>query len=570
MQPATQSPPATGHPHHQQQQSSLSNHQNQQQPPNVALSQAASLLFGQGNPFAGLAGLPNGLPNGLLNGLPNGLLTPIAPGLTSLNAACRAIYPNQPNPLQVTAVAKFWMGGPDPLDFISMYDNPGVAEEGIPPHWHYISFGLSDLYGDGRVFDPQVPRADANPSGFGFELTFRLKKEGNEASPPTWPAAVMQSLAKYVFNSENILCPGDHVSWHTPLDSPQSDSRIQHMLMTEDPQLGTVLTPFGSVTFVQIVGVCLEELQASQQWNGPGLIDMMKGIGKENGILGGSWLVTDMRRGESIFDLNPSIKNDVDDAINAEGSNLSGVTAKCSWSEEPPTPTARTSDGDADDEDDEVNANHGTHPKCTKQVRTSPSKQTSVVSTIGHQDTDQDNRSSVAMQSPCQGGGRSRMSSRASGRQSAMSTQDAQSVPHHAEPYADQSHEPAELLQTRFLDSVHITLNLEAGNILPLVFRGRLKHNRHFTFKTVDGSLAITLLTESVSGSHVTLETSYAIHGPWLQVLIPRESVEEIISELSDLFPIEESSLPKTLFWNERKLSVTIVPDDVPSDAATS
>ena len=39
------------------------------------------------------------------------------------------------------------------------------------------------------------------PSGFGFELTFRLKREPGEANPPTWPAALMQALARYVFQS---------------------------------------------------------------------------------------------------------------------------------------------------------------------------------------------------------------------------------------------------------------------------------------------------------------------------------------------------------------------------------
>ena len=68
-------------------------------------------------------------------------------------------------------------------------------------------------------------------SGFGFELTFRLQKDASETSPPTWPAALMQALARYVFQSENILCCGDHVSWHAPLDG--SDSRLQHMLMAE-------------------------------------------------------------------------------------------------------------------------------------------------------------------------------------------------------------------------------------------------------------------------------------------------------------------------------------------------
>ena len=45
------------------------------------------------------------------------------------------------------------LGGPDPLDYISMYSNPGDSSNGILQHWHYITFGLSDLHGDGRVHE---------------------------------------------------------------------------------------------------------------------------------------------------------------------------------------------------------------------------------------------------------------------------------------------------------------------------------------------------------------------------------------------------------------------------------
>jgi len=43
------------------------------------------------------------------------------------------------------------------------------------------------------------------PSGFGFELTFRLRREPGETAPPTWPAALLQALARYVFQSGQLL-----------------------------------------------------------------------------------------------------------------------------------------------------------------------------------------------------------------------------------------------------------------------------------------------------------------------------------------------------------------------------
>lgn len=36
-----------------------------------------------------------------------------APGLQAIYSACRKIYPDQPNPLQVTAVVKFWYACPE-------------------------------------------------------------------------------------------------------------------------------------------------------------------------------------------------------------------------------------------------------------------------------------------------------------------------------------------------------------------------------------------------------------------------------------------------------------------------
>lgn len=63
----------------------------------------------------------------------------------------------------------------------------------------FYSFGLSDLHGDGRVHHPSSDQNE--PSGFGFELSFRLLKDPSDLSPPTWPARVMQTLAKYVFKS---------------------------------------------------------------------------------------------------------------------------------------------------------------------------------------------------------------------------------------------------------------------------------------------------------------------------------------------------------------------------------
>jgi len=49
------------------------------------------------------------------------------------------------------------------------------------------------------------------PSGYGFEITFRLKKDKKDTTPPTWPAELMQSLAKYVFQSGMDSIPDSYL-----------------------------------------------------------------------------------------------------------------------------------------------------------------------------------------------------------------------------------------------------------------------------------------------------------------------------------------------------------------------
>jgi len=40
-----------------------------------------------------------------------------------------------------------------------------------------------------------------------------------------------------------------------------------------------------------------------------------------------------MRRGESMFDVDPSVHDEIAEGIKTEGSNLCGISAHCSWEE---------------------------------------------------------------------------------------------------------------------------------------------------------------------------------------------------------------------------------------------
>jgi len=247
---------------------------------------------------------------------------PGAQGLRLIIQACQRLYPQQPNPLQVTAVVKYWLGGPDPLDYISMFANPGTADSA--PHWHYVSCGLTDLHGDARVHPPATSPEAA--SGYGFELTFRLRREPNQNQPPTWPAALLNSIAKYVFESENKLVAGDHINWSKPLD--RGTSTLRHLLVAKDPQLEQFSTGLGTVRFLQLIGVSEEELKSVQRWNGEGITELLRA----SPPTGGSLLVTDPAR-QSIFEMRPEARELVEAGIAKDGSNLCGMAALIDWIE---------------------------------------------------------------------------------------------------------------------------------------------------------------------------------------------------------------------------------------------
>ncbi|XP_065226714.1 suppressor of fused homolog [Planococcus citri] len=427
----------------------------------------------------------------------NHILIPV--GLQRLYEVCRNVYPNQPNPLQVSAVVKYWLGGPDPLDYISMYANHGVPELNIPPHWHYVSYGLSDLHGDGRVHQTSC---SGLPSGFGFELTFRLKRSPSETAPPTWPATLMQCLAKYVFNSGNTLCVGDHVSWHSGLDG-KPHSKIHHILLDKDPQLPTVDGPCGTVEFVQIVGICKEELEAAQKWNGFGVLNILKKFPK----LGGEFLVTDMSRSQHMFELDGGILQEVENGIIMAGSNLSGVSCHLVWS------------------DRFISRKEISNKSCFEDefIKT-------YCPYINLNETDD------------------------------LYTQKLQSFSIGDNIDYSQSKE----FPLRLLDSLHLILNEEAGHLLPLVASGRLKHGRHFTFKSTSNEIAVTFVAPDVTGSSkfVNSNQPFALYGSWLQIYIAENFLPELEAAVDIFNKSNKVSLPKTFYWPCRRFAISVISEN--------
>jgi hypothetical protein len=120
-------------------------------------------------------------------------------------------------------------------------------------HWHYVTYGLSELY-------VARPEADLATSGWGFELTFRLVR-GDETSPPGWPFTMLNRLANLV-NEGTLTVPppgtrisiGEAITGHPNVpDAPPTD--LATFAVAVDPQLGEIDTPNGRVAFLLLVGV---------------------------------------------------------------------------------------------------------------------------------------------------------------------------------------------------------------------------------------------------------------------------------------------------------------------------
>ena len=250
---------------------------------------------------------------GILNGLfgrelgtgrKAGAETRERPGWDAITVACEQLYPDQTEPFHVGTLVSSFLGGVDPLEGISVYraDKPC-------PHWHYVTYGLSDLYGEQEGSGDGV-------SGYGFELTFRLVDDGalKAKEPPTWPLSLLQNLARYVFRTGNGFAPNHHIDANGPI-SLEEETTQTALGFIEDPDLGSVETPSGSVQFVQLVGLTAEDLDDVNNWDAEKFFALLTGS-RPKGI-------TELRGGPLRAD--PEIATRITEGRKKDGSQMGQV-----------------------------------------------------------------------------------------------------------------------------------------------------------------------------------------------------------------------------------------------------
>ena len=107
------------------------------------------------------------------------------------------VYPGQENPKHYGTIIKWVLGGKDPLDGISIYDGGS--------YWHFVSFGQTEIY-EKETETPDV-------SGYGYELTFKLKKDEYEDEEAELRniCGILQMIARLTFTKGEIFRPFEFI-----------------------------------------------------------------------------------------------------------------------------------------------------------------------------------------------------------------------------------------------------------------------------------------------------------------------------------------------------------------------
>ena len=169
------------------------------------------------------------------------------PGWDAIDRSLSRIYGKQ-EPMHWGTIIKAFLGGPDPIDGISVYKSDSSTD----PHFHFCSYGFSSLYYDEESVGKDFSR-------FGFELTFRLANHGEERDDLVWVCNLIQNLARYVFKSGKWFEEHHWIPANGPIKLDY-DTDIVGLIFVQDAELPPIDTPHGRVEFLQMVGVTTLEL----------------------------------------------------------------------------------------------------------------------------------------------------------------------------------------------------------------------------------------------------------------------------------------------------------------------
>lgn len=168
-------------------------------------------------------------------------------GWNAITAAFEKLYPGQDNPNHYGTLIPWRLGGPDPLDGISIYDGGD--------YWHFVTYGLSELY----------EKESDNPewSGYGMEFTMRLKKGcyEDEEGEIRCICGNLQKIAKITFENNELFLPWEYIytGQKNGIDLKHK-SALTGFITVPDSKIESIDTPNGRVEFVEFIGATDAEL----------------------------------------------------------------------------------------------------------------------------------------------------------------------------------------------------------------------------------------------------------------------------------------------------------------------
>ena len=165
----------------------------------------------------------------------------------------KKIYPDQPNPKHYRPlISPKFTSFENPLFGTDIYDGGDF--------WHFVTYGLSDVYDREEEKDEW--------SGFGLEMTLKLKKTSEMNDPETEEnelkniSGVLQDLGQYIFETNEVFLPNQYIySQQTDGFDYEQKSKLTGFAIAMD-EAGTIETPNGKVEFLCIIGLTDKELRS--------------------------------------------------------------------------------------------------------------------------------------------------------------------------------------------------------------------------------------------------------------------------------------------------------------------
>lgn len=171
-----------------------------------------------------------------------------ADGWKAIEKAMKELYGKSYKEAEHFGVLHPWrLGGNDPLDGITIVDGGEF--------YHFVTFGLSELY--------EKETEDAEYSGFGFELTIKLKKSGLEDEDAEFRcmAGILQAIARISYKQGEIFGPDEYIYTGQTVGMDVNQKSAITGFITKEDAMGEIMTPNGKVQFVQLIGASDAELR---------------------------------------------------------------------------------------------------------------------------------------------------------------------------------------------------------------------------------------------------------------------------------------------------------------------